>query len=189
MTNVAHNGFECPYCRTAMAEEPEDDEDTESTISYEDDEEEPLYDDYALRGLRFMTNNLEGVEHDILDLHDEREDEEQQDTEADEDPKPTASFVTNKLIEQGVTMEQLVKCLLINHDEYQNEDELDRIENDIFGKMRIIISNFRPEEQDQPASPVPRPVEPVSAPLPPPIAEPKTPTTNSVVRSCISVVA
>ena len=33
MTSVAHNGFGCPYCRTAMAEVPEeeDDEDDEDT--------------------------------------------------------------------------------------------------------------------------------------------------------------
>lgn len=190
MANVAHNGFDCPYCRTAMAEEPENDDETEATMSYEDEEyvDEELYDDYALRGLRFMTNNLEGVQHDILDVHDEREDEEEAAAQqTNDEAKPSASFITNNLISQGVTMEQLVKCLLLNHEEYQNEDELDTLDNDIFGKMRIIISNFRPENQDQPATPVPRPVEPVSTPLPPPVAEPKTP--NATVRTGISVVA
>ena len=36
MTNVAHNGFGCPYCRTAMAEEVEDEEeDVEDMIKTE----------------------------------------------------------------------------------------------------------------------------------------------------------
>jgi len=195
MANVAHNGFDCPYCRSAMAEEPEDDDETEATMAYEDEEyvDEELYDDYALRGLRFMTNNLEGVDHDILDIHDEREDEEQeQEQEQDVDDKPTSAFITSKLIQEGVTMEQLVKCLLLNHQEYEDDDRLDAIDNDIFGKMRIIISNYRPEEdqeEDQPAPPVPRPVEPISAPLPPPIAEAKTPNTFNVTRHDMSLVA
>ena len=52
MTSVAHNGFGCPYCRSAMAKEPEEDE---SVYSDEDDDDfiEP-YDDYALRGFRFL---------------------------------------------------------------------------------------------------------------------------------------
>ena len=30
MKSVAHNGFGCPYCRTAMAEQPEEDDDDDS---------------------------------------------------------------------------------------------------------------------------------------------------------------
>ena len=35
MKNVAHNGFGCPYCRTAMAEEPEESEDGDDDESDE----------------------------------------------------------------------------------------------------------------------------------------------------------
>ena len=51
MTSVAHNGFNCPYCRTAMAEEPEDDE---SSIYETDDGEDEMFNDNALRGFRFF---------------------------------------------------------------------------------------------------------------------------------------
>lgn len=191
MTNVSRNGFGCPYCRTAMAQEPEDDSEDDETVSeseWSDASNEELYDEYALRGLRFMTNNLEGIDHDILDLHDEREDEEEREREENtENNLPNAAYIAEKLVAQGITMEQLVKSLLVNHEEYENDDDVDRVESDIFGKMRIIISNYSPE--DEPATPVPRSVEPISAPIPSPfhtvspspaIAEPKTPTINVV---------
>jgi hypothetical protein len=45
-------------------------------------------------------------------------------------------------MEQGVTMEDLVKVLLLDHDEYEREDEeFSRIGDEMFGKLRIIISN------------------------------------------------
>lgn len=176
MANVAHNGFGCPYCRTAMAEEPEnEDEDTEGEYGWSDTEEddEELYDDYALRGLRFMTDNLEGVEHDILDVHDENEYVAEQSAEDETPNAPSVEYITSKLVEQGITMEMLVKCVLLNHDEYSNHplsEEFDRIDNDIFGKIRVLVSNYSP---DQPATPLPRPAEPISQPLMTPIAEPK----------------
>lgn len=189
MTNVSRNGFGCPYCRTVMAEEPDDDEDSEyESDMWSDDSshEEELYCDYALRGLRFMMNNLDGQEHDILDVHDEREDQEQESRVNEENENnnvPNAAYIAEKLVSQGVTMEQLVKCLLLNHEEYSSNNELGDVDDNIFGKMRIIISNYSPD--DQPATPVPRPVEPVSMPLPSPmpgIAEPKTPTASVVTR-------
>lgn len=186
MANVAHNGFDCPYCRTAMAEEPEISEaesDGESWSETTDEDENEVYDDYALRGLRFMSNNLEGVDHDILDVHDENEEIRQEEIQNNNNT-PSAAFITEKLVSQGITMEQLVKCLMLNHEEYaDNRNQflsLERIDNDVFGKMRIIISNYRPED-DQPATPVPRPAEPISTPLMPPTAEPKTPTTTNVM--------
>jgi len=183
MTNVSRNGFGCPYCRTAMAQDIEesDSNSDDATESWSDASNEELYDDYALRGLRFMMNNLEGVDHDILDIHDEREDDEEREREEDENNHiPNALYITEKLVSQGVTIEQLVKALLINHEEYEDSNEVAHIEGDIFGKIRIIISNY--SSQDEPVPPVPRPAEPVSAPIPAPcpaIAEPKTPVVNA----------
>lgn len=204
MQNAVHNGFGCPFCRTAMADQPkeEDDEDQWTDVSDEEEENE-LYDDYALRGLRFMTNNLEGVAHDILDNHDE--DEAEQEEEQEEIPLPSAAFVTSKLIEQGVTMEYLVKALLSEHAEYQDYDrqfnDLDDANGDIFGKMRIIISNYTPPvasadtNNDEPATPVQIPVTPVqtllplptpSAPARQPSSEPKTYATSIMPRRLVS---
>ena len=120
MRNVAHNGFGCPYCRTELAEAVED-SDSEYT---EEDEEEEIFDDFALRGLRFFTNNLDGNEHDQEDISEEEEDMEEP-AEAEVEPvvKPSAAFIAQKLVDQGVTMEYLVKALLKDHDEYDAEEQ------------------------------------------------------------------
>ena len=150
MRNVAHNGFGCPYCRSVMAEVPEDDEDSEwSEVT---DEEEGMFDDFALRGFRFFMNNLEGEEHDNEDIQEEEEDAEEENQPEPDVPvvKPSPAFITQKLIEQGVTMEELVKALLKDHDEYDaEEDEFLDIDDRLFGRLRIIISNYSPEVQQQ----------------------------------------
>jgi hypothetical protein len=46
-------------------------------------------------------------------------------------------------------MEHLVKSILGGcHEEYQNNDEYNRVDDELYGKMRIIISNFSPEQND-----------------------------------------
>jgi hypothetical protein len=186
MQNAAHNGFGCPFCRTAMAEEPaqDDDEDDVSTDWTDDDGDDEIYDDYALRGLRFMTNNLEGNPHDILDVHDENEESESNAAPEEEEVElPTPAFIAAKLTAQGVTMEQLVKALLVDHGEYEDHrmfDDIDNANGDIFGKMRIIISNYSPDEpatppqqedHSQQSTPLPVPVSIPTAPVR--ISEPK----------------
>ena len=160
MTSVAHNGFACPYCRTAMAEEVvEEDED-----EWDDDDDatvEEIYGDDALRGLRFFMNNVNGHQHDAEDVE-----EEESVIEAELDlrrrlygnlhfnengeaipPTPSAEFVAQTLSEQGVTVEQLVKALMSDHEEYQDDEDLERINDELFGKLRIIISNYIPGAQ------------------------------------------
>ena len=141
MKNVAHNGFGCPYCRKTMAEVPDDDD---SNLVLE------IYNDDSLRGLRFFINNLEGNDHaeDDVDAEDDYQtelmapsEEEEQDTTI-----PTTQFVSNKLREQGITYEQLVSLILLHgHEEYESET-LERLDNEVFGKIRIIVSNYTPEQ-------------------------------------------
>ena len=45
------------------------------------------------------------------------------DNDEDEELKPSVEFITQKLVQQGVTMEQLVKALLMNHEEYEDDEE------------------------------------------------------------------
>ena len=148
MRNVAQNGFACPMCRTVMAEEPEEEDSVWSEVS----NEEEMFDDFALRGFRFFMNNIEGDEH---DHEDELEEQEDMEDAADEEAqpataKPTAAFIAQKLSEQGVTMEHLLKVLLRDHDEYSDEDEeFERADDDVFGKIRIIVSNYAPEPQPE----------------------------------------
>ena len=85
--------------------------------------------------------------------------------EEEEEENPTAEFVAQTLTEQGVTVEQLVKALMADHEEYQDDDDVDRINDELFGKLRIIISNYKPGDQvknrpeiDDPQLALPQPI-------------------------------
>lgn len=166
MTSVAHNGFGCPYCRTKMAEEPHAEDATiysdqeDSSIYSDQEEEEYLFRENALRGFRFFWNNLNGEEHDEDDEADEQQLEEwssrieENNSSAD---IPSASFVAQKLEQQGISYEELVKIILLRHTEYSEDEEVERFDDKIFGKIRIIVSNYSSE---QTAESVSRAIEP-----------------------------
>ena len=85
--------------------------------------------------------------------------------EEEEEETPTAEFVAQTLTEQGVTVEQLVKALMADHEEYQDDDDVERINDELFGKLRIIISNYKPGDQvknrpeiDDPQLTLPQPI-------------------------------
>jgi hypothetical protein len=123
----------------AVNEDDDDDEDEDSLYDFEDNED-------ALRGFRFFFNNINGEEpeeadvvaEDVMNAYAQEEAEQQR-------AIPSIAFVTQKLIEQGVTMEQLVRSLLLDHEEYENDDSLERTDDELFGKARMIISNYTPE--------------------------------------------
>lgn len=163
MTSVAHNGFACPYCRTAMAEEVVEEEDEDE---WDDDDAtvEEIYGDDALRGLRFFMNNVNGTEHDAEDVEEEEDVIEAEmdlrrrlygnirfndngEAIEEEPPTPSAGFVAQTLTEQGVTVEQLVKALMADHEEYQDDEDIERVNDELFGKLRVIISNYTPGDQ------------------------------------------
>jgi len=146
MTSVAHNGFGCPYCRTKMAEEQEQEED-EETIYSDEEEEDDMFDENALRGFRFFWNNLNGEEHNEDDTDQENLDEcDEASTEEEDANIPSASFVAEKLQQQGVSYEQLVKMILLQHAEYADDEVSERLDDETFGKIRVIISNYTPEQ-------------------------------------------
>jgi hypothetical protein len=150
MTNIVHNGFGCPYCRTVMAEVPE-----------EDDESEDEYDDWsvveevdnsdALQGMRILFQRAEGEEIEEYDDEDSDSDDGSEDSfDGEIEPRASLAFVTQKLIQRGVSMEDLVAAILIrDHEEYEHHEEFMRTDNELFGKFRIIISNFVPEPAEE----------------------------------------
>lgn len=83
MNNVAHNGFNCPYCRSEMADNlPKDDdcsnyEGFSDDDSFIDDEDEERYNDQrqfsddALRAFRFMVSSLNQETPDDADIQEE----------------------------------------------------------------------------------------------------------------------
>jgi hypothetical protein len=145
MQNVVHNGFGCPYCRTIMAEESEEEEEDYDEV-YDNDEN-------VLRGFRFFFNNLSGEEHDADDIREEEQmcDEDDEDAEEAEPDNssviPSTAFVAEKLREQGVTFEHLVKLICeTEHEEFESNEETKNIGDKLYGKVRRILANYVPED-------------------------------------------
>ena len=140
MRNVAQNGFACPMCRTAMADDVESEE-----TEYDDDEfslivDQRNPDDYALRGFRMFMDNIHGVEHEREDELEEREEEE-------DVSRPSVDYIIQKLRDQGTTMEDLLKVLLRDHEEYDDDDEeFDSVDQRVWGELRIIIDEYQPQQ-------------------------------------------
>jgi len=155
MKSVAHNGFGCPYCRTVMAEQPEED-DEDSFWADEDEDEEEIFSDYALRGLRFFFNNLNGEPHDEDDIAEEDQaDESISDEEQVNNNIPSTEIVAQKLREQGVTFEQLVKmiCALDHHGYDNHEEEAEEFEEKLHGMVEKIVADYKPESAQPAAQP------------------------------------
>jgi hypothetical protein len=129
-----------------MAQEPAEEE-----SDYDDDEvEEELYDDDVLRGFRLFMANIEDEEQDEDDIIQEQYEEQIRETarererEHELDNGLTPEDVTRGLILQGVGTIDLVKVLLLGHDEFEHRnEEFDRLDGEIFGKLRAIISNYQ----------------------------------------------
>jgi hypothetical protein len=122
-----------------MAEEVEDDLDEEDEENEYDEEEES----YTHRGMRWLFQAAQGEE-----LDDDEDDEEDDELEEQPIEKPSINLITEKLKNQNIQMEDLVKVLLLEHDEYIDmEEECDQQSNTLFGILRIIISNYKPEDE------------------------------------------
>ena len=151
MKNIAHNGFGCPYCRAKMTDEPEEnddeDEDDWETVDEDEDEEDDMFDEDALRGFRFFWNNINGDEHDENDIEDEEVEEHDDDSDEPNPNVPTTDFVAQRLREQGVTFDQVIHMICnLYHSEYTEYERADRFDGELFGKIRIIVSNYTPEQ-------------------------------------------
>jgi hypothetical protein len=116
-----------------MADEIAEEEEEEE---YGEDEEE-----YVLRGLRFFDNNISGSLHDLEDITDEL-----YLSEETINVKPTSEYIAEKIIEQGVTIEDFVKAVLASVDEYaETEEEYVRIDDALYTKIRSVIINYQAE--------------------------------------------
>lgn len=137
MKNSAVNGFGCPMCRSVMAEEPandEDDDEEDSYFEYEDDQ----FDDNALTSFRMFHQQLDDEE-----VEPEPEPEPVEDAEEDviDEVVETPATIAIKLVARGVTMEEVVKVLLLEHEEYARyEDQYERKASELYGKIRSILT-------------------------------------------------
>ena len=164
LSNVAFNGFGCPYCRNEMVEESiaknaheddeeDEDDDDDETISDESDtdDEEAMQEEDVLRGFRFLMQRITG---EILLLHSDHEEEDLYEAEIarSETPRPTINLIVKKLSDKGITMETLVKALFLDHPEFNRDDDVDdyhKINDDIYEQMREIIMNYNPEQEEE----------------------------------------
>jgi hypothetical protein len=144
MKNVVNNGFDCPMCRQKMAEVIDDD--NESEYSYDswienDRNREP--DDNALVSFRMFQQQIENEEVEDEPEDDEAEVSDDEEDEDEEPPLPTPAYLANKLAEKGVTMEDMVKALLLEHDEYEEEySAFNRRTSEMYGELRRLILNY-----------------------------------------------
>jgi hypothetical protein len=130
-----------------MAEEPEDSDDDEELSEYEDFEEDEAFDDNVLTSFRMFHQQLAGEE---VEEEPEEEDDEEPLIEEPEIVRPSAATIAARLVAQGYTMEDMVKCMLIDHEEYEIESETnERLSDRMFGKFRQIISNYPREQEAQ----------------------------------------
>ena len=150
MQNSVHNGFGCPLCRTKMAEEKEE-EDEEDEEGYEDEDEETVFEEDVLTSFRMFHQRINGEEveeepSDEWETVDEAEEEEGEEDNAVR--MPDVTYVTRKLIERGITFEDLVKNSLRSEhsewDRYYNDYE--RRSSEVYGQFRAIITQFQRQE-------------------------------------------
>jgi hypothetical protein len=137
MKNSAVNGFGCPMCRSVMAEEPEDEDDEDDYDSYYEDEEEDQFDDNALTSFRMFHQQLDDEE---VEPEPEPNDEVIE-VEEDDNVQETPATIATKLAARGVTMEDVVKVLLLEHGEYSRHDEqYERKASELYGEIRRILT-------------------------------------------------
>lgn len=111
MQNITHNGFGCPYCRTAMVEEDENSTQTTEVDVDDDDtiiQSEP-YSNSALQGMRML----------FRDAEDDEEDDDDEtvntDYESAEDDPMNISEVIDKFREK-YQYDDLVKMICTDYD-------------------------------------------------------------------------
>jgi hypothetical protein len=148
MKNVVNNGFDCPMCRQKMAEIMNDDvsesSDYDSWIETNINRDP---DDNALRSFRMFQQQIENEEIEEEPQVEDDEDDEAEVSDDDDDdeepPLPTPAYLANKLAEKGVTMEDMVKALLLEHEEYEDEYEVfNRRTSQMYGELRRLILNY-----------------------------------------------
>ena len=179
MQNASHNGFGCPYCRTAMATEPVNDEDDEDDDGWSVDE--TVFHANALTSFRLFhqRNNGEELEEEEEEEDWETDDEEEAEEEAEEaeeaavqEPSVTApvaapvtapvtetappsvpdsTYTSNKLMERGITFEDLVKHILNNeHDQWgEHYGDYTRRSDEVYGQFKAVMSNYARSQRNQ----------------------------------------
>jgi hypothetical protein len=135
-----------------MAEEPEPEPDEDDEEDEDEDEGDGWGDDDAFPPFfpyfdRITDNSLTSFRMFHQQIDGEEIEEEppipEEEIEVVEMVKPSPEYIASNLIAQGFTLTDIVKCLLVEHEEYDNNHrENNAISNQIYGAIRILISNY-----------------------------------------------
>ena len=157
LQNIAHNGFDCPYCRNLMAQTPtcsesdsedymsdsDNDEDDSGSDSEEEDPREIIYpeshEDYIFGNFRWLFENTHIDSSATRNSHTDINDSEYS-------PIVPVAFILNKLRSKGYTMEHLLKCSLLALEEY-NIEEYHELDGTIFNEIFHVLANY--DESDE----------------------------------------
>jgi len=161
---VDKRGFKCPCCRNKLIEDEkrrnkeyeDEDEYYDDDDDEENDENVNMYyeNNYLTRGFRLFWNNINGIQHEEVDLNDEENEEDNMSIDDDTDDEsneaellqnaPPVGSIIDELREK-ITFEDLATLYLTEtHDEYYYlERTSNRISDKIYGETRKIISRFK----------------------------------------------
>ena len=182
MQNASHNGFGCPYCRTKMADEQEEEDDEEDYESIEDEsiEDGTIFQEDALTSFRMFHQQINGeeVEEEVLSEWGDSVDDD--DDAAYMLHLPDAAYMAERLVARGITFEDLVKNILYQeHSNFgMNFEDYERRSCEVYGQFRALIAQYSPpvaaavEQPPAPQQPAPQP--PAPQPPAPVIAESKS---------------
>lgn len=138
MQNAAHNGFNCPYCRTKMAEEQKEEDDDDDDFSMS-----TVFEEDTLTTFRMFHQQLNGEEVEE-EIEDEWENVEEQEL-MEQSPRPNSTYVAQKLAERGISFEDLVmNTLCQEHSNLIYYSEYDQRSNQVYGQFKAIIAQYIP---------------------------------------------
>lgn len=147
MKNTAVNGYDCPYCRTQMAETPED---SDSEGDYDDDDEDDEYDaeeeeEYTLMGFRWFFQQVQGEELEgDAEEYEEFQKEEREFSEENDQASEEANAKINNVMQglkqiNTISYEELLKAFIhISIDKFP----LNREAEEAFEKVHSTINSI-----------------------------------------------
>jgi hypothetical protein len=119
--NISHNGFACPYCRKVLADNPKNvdldiEDEIDTDVNHIDDQERDYkYNDYELRGCRWLFNRAYGEEIEQYGYEKPYEDvyleEFYEEKEKIKKLLPT-SLVKLNMMKNNITYEELLEYIL-----------------------------------------------------------------------------
>jgi len=123
MKNTAVNGYDCPYCRTQMAEAPDDSYSENEEDDDDDDEDEREYnaedeEEYTHMGFRWFFQQIQGeeLEGDALEYEEEQKEEKEFFEENDQMSEEANRKINNVILGlkqiNTISYEELLKAFI-----------------------------------------------------------------------------